>query len=67
MLQLKGSQTREVASDSWKSQSFYSIQDFNGLDEAHPHWGRAICFTQANIFNAKFTQRHSHRNTQNDV
>lgn len=46
------------------TQTFGSIQAFNGLDEGAPILGRAICSVQSTDSNENLIQKHSHRRTQ---
>ena len=46
--------------------TFYSIQAFNRLDNAH-HFRRAICFIKSTNSNVNLIQKHLHRHTQDNV
>jgi len=43
---------------------FFSILALSGLDDAYPHWGGRIFFTQSSQSNANLLQKHPHRHIQ---
>jgi hypothetical protein len=65
-LSLKGSQAGRILSCWEKGQSFCSIQAFNWLNEAHPHYGRHCVLFQVHWFRANLIQKHLYRNIRND-
>lgn len=46
---------------------FLFCSDLQQIEWGPPTLGRAICFTQSINLNVKLTQRHSHRNMQNNI
>ena len=63
MSQFKGHWAGRILSYSEESQPFCSIQAFSRLHEAHPLWGRAICFMQSTDFHVNLIKKHPHRNS----